>query len=302
MNPYRDYYIIRIILALLFLLAVAADIYLIVIVSKFKTIQTNANLLFRSAAWCHLCSILLGSTVFVIVSFLSYGVHHIAIFFLQNVDYICLGMVYFILAFIAVDWAVSQYYPVFRENHPKLFNKGVLVSFLLLLPEMLMTSFACYEMELQDLQFIRFLFKTVSFFACFVVLLILFIIKKLKPPPTDDPKAEYRLTVPCAYYLMVLPSVVHACFVVSYDKHFIDIVFEGRASIVGDLTSAIFILAPIVMVFLLGRTSKYFRTAYIRCCKRKAVEGYADDNLDDAEPAEQGPPVTFQKIFETVHI
>ncbi|KAF7279135.1 hypothetical protein GWI33_007549 [Rhynchophorus ferrugineus] len=303
-SAYYDMYVVfKVILGLCFLLAIAADIYLIVIISKFKTIQTNANLLFRSVAWCHLCYSLLGTTLYITVTLLSYGVHHVGVFFLKNVDYICLGVVYLILTFIAVDWAVSQYRTNYYENHPRLFKSGVPICLLLALPETLVTSFASFTVDLPALTFLQFMCKAVSYFVCFVVLLVLFVVRKCNPPPTVDPKAEYRLTVPCVYFLMVLPSTITSSATLSFSTHLEDIVFED-GSIVGDITSGIFVLAPVVMVLLLSRTSKYFRTAFIRCCKRKTVEGYADDNLDDAEPVdgEQNPPVAFRKSFEGVNI
>ncbi|KAF7276334.1 hypothetical protein GWI33_010463, partial [Rhynchophorus ferrugineus] len=59
-SSFEDYEISRIILMLAILAGSVADIYLIVIINKFKAIQTEANLLFCSVAWCHLFYTFLG--------------------------------------------------------------------------------------------------------------------------------------------------------------------------------------------------------------------------------------------------
>ncbi|XP_076266939.1 uncharacterized protein LOC143200343 [Rhynchophorus ferrugineus] len=172
-------------LSILSLVMFIADIYLIVIINKFKSLQTYQNLLILKTVWFHLGYIMFGEILLLVVAVLSNRVNSEGNCFLRNLDSLCISMVYFLMTFLATDWFIAQYHPNFHQKHLVLFTKrGLYVCFVMALPEAVVTSAYCF-ISARSIDLVTFIFKIVSFILCFSVVTVMFILKRRRPLPVD---------------------------------------------------------------------------------------------------------------------
>ncbi|KAF7279133.1 hypothetical protein GWI33_007547 [Rhynchophorus ferrugineus] len=298
----HEYFNLNWFLFLISLGTLVADIYVITIIRKYKSLQTYYNLLILKATWFHLGYIILGDILAIIVSLLSNGLKSEGFCFLRNLDFLCLGMVYFLMTVLAVDWFVAQYRPELHQKYFRTFKRGLCACYLMIMPEALVTSVYCYADE-ESIDLVRNIFKNVSFLLCLVVVVVMFILKRQRPLPLDSRKFEYSFKISCVFLLMCLPMNIDNFFR-NYYHHVTDKTYQTVLVVLGDVAFAIFLMAPMVMMYMLSVSNKHFRVAYIRCCKNKKSKSYADENLDDEESGtgEQDNAVTYDKGFDSVQL
>ncbi|KAF7279131.1 hypothetical protein GWI33_007545 [Rhynchophorus ferrugineus] len=286
-------------LSLLSLVMFIADIYLMIIINKFKSLQTYQNLLILKTIWFHLGYIIFGEILFLVVTILSNDVSSEGNCFLENLDSLCLSMVYFLMTFLAADWFISQYHPNFHQKHLVLFTKrGLYVCFVMALPETVVTSAYCF-ISARSIDLVAFIFKVVSFILCFSVVTVMFIVKRRRPLLMDARKYEYCFTISFVFLLMSLPIT----FFGDYYHTIEDMFYRTILMVMCNIGYGLYALAPIVTVFLLAKHNKHFKVAYMRCCKRKSAEAYADD-INDVETVDedQDVAVSFGRHSNSVQL
>ncbi|XP_030761813.1 uncharacterized protein LOC115886693 isoform X1 [Sitophilus oryzae] len=283
---------IRILWIIASLSALSMDISLIVVIKKFKILEKSRSYKYLLAfAISHLCYMLLSEILGMFFEAISHGLSQTGRCLVTNIDCCCIEMGLFVLTFMAIDWYVFHYYRLFYDNHLKVFNHGVLISFLILFFKSFVVFIACFVNDhilgmFDNFIFLDF-FDLASFFLCFIILALLFIAWKRKTPCNTSKKYEYSLIVPCIYFLMSLPLNIFYLVRIFERLEYYSVVHE----VILDCLITVSYLGVIVIVFLLGKYDKHFKMAYMKCCKRR----YENGNFQDAvsEDGSEEDTVTY---------
>ncbi|CAG9761036.1 unnamed protein product [Ceutorhynchus assimilis] len=262
----------------------ASDIYLIVIISKFKKLRTRLNNLFLIYAICNLLYLTLANVIMIIVEVSSHlhDVNHYCV--ISNLDHLMFTLSFYTLTFMAIDWYVLNYHPDIYTKYPRTFKYGIGVAFVVLaIPKWIATSCMCYEDRFK-LYALRLYLEDISFAFGGIVLITISILKRIRTPVSDTHKTEYAFSIPKIIFLLSLPVFI---------MRLISLCLEGYYPLLKYLylleyiTECLFLTQTIALLYLLGKRNKYFKMAYLKCCK-KNVQEYGDDDLDSGSINETG--------------
>ncbi|KAF7279134.1 hypothetical protein GWI33_007548 [Rhynchophorus ferrugineus] len=260
--------------------SILAEIYTIITIKKNKSLQTYQNLLILKIVWSHLGYNVLGEVLILLVTLLAESVKSEGYCFLRNLDFLCLDMTYYLITMLALDWFVTQYHPNFYQKHLVAFRRwGLWICCLVLLPEALLTSVYCFAAT-STVGKVRHVFQKVSFFLCFVSVMVMLIKKRRRPLSMESRKYQYCFTVSWAFLMMCLPRNIYYVLMELY-LYAYRTVFHPALIILNDITVAISLSAPLVMVYVLCKFNKHFKVAYTGCCKKKRAETCISDNLEN---------------------
>ncbi|XP_030761814.1 uncharacterized protein LOC115886693 isoform X2 [Sitophilus oryzae] len=289
---YHTSFFIHLLWIIVSLAALSMDIYLIVVIKKFKTLESSRSYkYFLAFAISHLCYMLLSQILSMFFEVISHGLSQTRSLLVTIIDCFCLEMGLYVLTFMAIDWYFFHYYRLFYDKHLKVFNHGVLVSFLILFFKSFVVLLSCFVNDhilgqADNFIFLDF-FDLASFFLCFITLTLLFITWKRKTPNSTSKKYEYSLIVPWVYFLMSLPlNIFYVVNVFQRPEY-----YSVNHEVLLDCLAIVSYLGVIVVVLLLGKYDKHFKMADLECCKGK----YKNENFQDAvsDVGSEDTTVTF---------
>ncbi|XP_030761754.1 uncharacterized protein LOC115886648 [Sitophilus oryzae] len=287
---FNPLYIIHIMWLLVSIIVISLDIYLIVVIKKFKTLENARSYKYLLVyAISHLCYMLLSDCISMFLRMISQGLSTTGTCLVSSIDYACIEMVSYSLTFMAIDWYAFHYYKWFHDKYLKVFNHGILIAFLILLLKTFVVFITCFvnESHIEEMEegfyFLDY-FRLISFFVCFITIMAIFLIWKRKNTSNIAKKYDYSIVVPWTYFLMSLPlnlyEVVHLFVEYEhYNGHYITFLMS---------LAILSYFGVIVVVFLLGKHDKHFKMAYLKCCKRRYKNNNFQDEVSDDGSEENG--------------
>lgn len=260
---------------IVFILALASDIYLIIVISKFKNLKTRTNYFILQYVIFNMLYLVLKNLLLIILYQLPlYAYDYYC--FVSNLDHLTGTLSYYVLTFMAFDWYIQNYHSSIYDRYPQFFKYGACILYLFALPKWIATSVICLSNE-YTVHKIRLHLEMVSFLFCFITVMGITVLKRHKAPSSEAYKTEYALSIPRTILLLAL-----CWYVVYLISEFIPYFYLAYTieRFMFNLAECIVLAAPIIVLYQLSKTNKYFKMAYIRCCRRKKVKNYDDDNLD----------------------
>lgn len=258
-------------------LALASDIYLIVVISKFKSLKTRINCFIRQYAIFHMLYLVLANLSFVTHNTQYYHYMSGSYCILSNLDQLMVTLGYYALTFMAFEWYVQNYRSRIYDRYPKSFKYGVYILYLFALSKGLITTTVCFIDPWP--QYIRFSFEMASFWFCVITVIGITIFTKQKTLPTEDNKTEYALIIARTVLLLSLGWCI--TYIVYFIFHGVEPIFFETLFDVPYLVAVCLVFAsPIIVLYQLRKSNKSFKRACITSCKKNGARYSDEENLD----------------------
>ncbi|XP_048522557.1 uncharacterized protein LOC125504494 isoform X1 [Dendroctonus ponderosae] len=287
----RDFiYFLVIVSALIRLCALSGSIYLIVIIARLKPPKTRINVIILLYA--------IFSGICLILGLAAYIPFRIVLEVTLGLEVCTEILMNFTLTFLALSWYVPNYHPELYNKFLITFKYGVGVFFLIVTLGIAVVFKVFYDIS-NLLEFrVCLIADVATITVCCLIVISFTILKRFKKPLSDARKTAYAFSISQVLLAMSAASTLIRIFItLAEDAHYYKmyLIFAG-------FSVYLYICEPIVLLVMLGRSSKDFRMAELKCC-RKNMRNYGDDDLESnsgSEPAENN--VTFHRSSENIRL
>ncbi|XP_048522558.1 uncharacterized protein LOC125504494 isoform X2 [Dendroctonus ponderosae] len=272
------------------LFSLSGNIYLIVVIARLKPPKTHINviiLLYVTFSCMYL--------IFNLVALYSDTIFFVRTFGLERFTEILMN---FTLIFLALSWYVPNYYSELYSKFPFTFKYGVGLFFLLVSLGIAVFSIVFHDiLNLID-SCVYVIADVTCLTVCCLMLLSFTILRLLKKPLPAAHKTAYAFSIPQVLLAMSAASTL-ICTLLTFEKfdHYYRIYLT-----LDTISVYLYICEPIVLLFMLGRSSKDFRMAQLKCC-RKNMRNYDNNDLESnsgSETAENN--VTFHRSSDNIRL
>lgn len=291
--------IIEILRLIIRLSALISNIYLVVIIIRFMKLRTTINRLIFLYAVISVGFLTSGVLVTIIVRFTS--VDYYTDCLLIGVENLTEILLHFVLTLLAISWFVPTYHPALNNKYPLVFKYGVGVCFLII--SIASTGLSVVNCSNENSKYYQMYFtvELLCFSLCSIILTSLTILKRYEKPASEALETAYAFYIPQIIFIISAFATLLSVLVLliesqvsTYHKILFRLVYLEQISSCLDLAE------PIVVLYMLAKSSKHFKIAYLKCCK-KNLQNYENDL--DASPstnAASSNNVTFHRNSENI--
>ncbi|XP_019756515.1 uncharacterized protein LOC109535128 [Dendroctonus ponderosae] len=291
--------IIEIVRLIIRLSALISNIYLIVIIIRFMKLRTTINRVIFLYAVISTGFLTSGVLVTIIARFTS--VDYYTDCLLIGVEKFTEILLHFALTLLAISWYVPSYHPALNNKYPLVLKYGVGVCFLVI--SITATGFSIVNCSNQNAKYYQMYFtvELLCFSLCAIILIGLTILKRYKKPALDALETAYAFSIPHIVFIISALATLLSVLVLliesqvsTYQKILFRLVYLEQISSCLDLAE------PIVVLYILAKSSKHFKIAYLKCCK-KNLQNYENDlDVSPTTNAGSGNNVTFHRTSENI--
>lgn len=266
----------------IFLVVIAADLFLLVAICRNARLRCKTNSYFIHYAAFNIVAVVATPLFYILMELLN--IHPMAGMFwyhcvVVQIEATALGMCFLMGVCLCLDWVFEVYNPEWKKKFQVIYNNSIVISYVICFCKVFFTMGSCFDTV-----------GTRWFFTYFYVTILVIDVatnvlrNRLKPEPN---KKSYSLNAANVIILFWIPLFLYEISWICFKRSSI---LEDVLTLISFIPEWIGYGSPIVLLVVLGKTSKDFKKVFIRMFKRSAKD-YDEDELDESE--ERKPEENF---------